>query len=169
MKKQIKNDKMKESKKVYKNRKVWRITAIVIVVVFALIIIGGAIKAHYIRSSFIKPTQEQIDLATKAATKKLQSTGANMATFQTQTSKKMRAIHEDNITRIVMQVSFYNNTTTHMYLVDVSSGEVLLHSQTDIYSALENKDNDRENHHIMRGHEEFWYPSGFYGIFGRMK
>jgi hypothetical protein len=116
-------------------RRIWKILAISIIVVFAVFIILGIMKSHYIRSSFVKPTQEQINYAEKVASEKLQSTGVNASSFEFKASDRMRKINDDGTT--VMQVSFFNNSTTHMYLVDINSGEILMHSQTDIYKQLD--------------------------------
>ena len=102
------------------NKRFWRILAVAVVVLFAVIIAGGLIKAHYIRSSFIKPTQNQINYATKIATEELQSTGRNASAFQFQVGRKMRKLHDDATTKTIIQVSFYNNATTHIYLVDIN-------------------------------------------------
>lgn len=103
------------------------------IAVFALILAGGIIKVYYFRSSFVKPAQMQIDYAKKIAAEKLQSMEINASAFQIQTGKRMRALKENGVSRTVMQVSFYNNSTTHAYLIDVNSGEVLWHSEIDIY------------------------------------
>ena len=127
-----------------KNQKkeVWRIVAIAVVVLFAVVIMGGLLKAYYIKSSFVKPTHAQIDYATKIAAEKLQSIRVNSSAFQIQVGRKMRILHDDGAAKIIIQVSFYNNSTTHTYLVDVNSGKVFLHSETDIYGALGNRHNE---------------------------
>ena len=127
---------MKNQKKEQK-QKIWKIVAIAMIVVFAALLAGGLIKAHYIKSSFVKPTQTQIDYATKIAAEKLQSMGGNVSSFQIQAGRRMRILHDNGITRTIMQVSFYNNATTHTYLVDIDSGEILSHSETDTYIKLE--------------------------------
>ena len=124
---------MKKQKKEEKQKIIWKIVAIAVIAIFGVLIIGGLIKAHYIRSSFVKPTQAQIDYAAKIATEKLQSMGENVSAFQIQTGKRMRTHKENGVSRTIIQVSFSNNSTTHIYLVDVNSGEVLLHSETETF------------------------------------
>ena len=131
-----KNKKNEENpKKICNKSKCWRILAITAIVIFAIFIIGGIIKAHYFKPDFIKPTKEQIDSATNIATEKLQSTGANISDFTTQIGKGIHRPRDDSAGNII-QVSFLSNVTTHTYIVDVSSGEIILHSQTDIYKQL---------------------------------
>ena len=152
MKNQKKYEKHQQQSKItgnYHGKKIWKITAIAVVVLFAVIILGALIKANYIRSSFVKPTQAQINYATKIATEKLQSMGGNASAFHIQAGGRMRRLHDDGAARTTMQVSFYNNSTTHTYLIDVNSGEILLHSQTDTYIVFggykkKHYNNDRE-------------------------
>ena len=111
--------------------------AIAVIIIFALFLAGGLIKAMYIRNSFVKPAQAQIDYATKIAREKLQSTGVNSSAFQVQTGRMMRTMHDNMGTKTMLQVSFYSNSTTHTYLVDVGSGKIILHSETDLYVPLD--------------------------------
>lgn len=118
----------------------WKVVAVAAILLFAIFIVSGIMKAHYFKPSFTKPTQEQIDYATKLASDRLESTGANISDFKIKFGQGMRTPQPQNekSKRTIIQVSFYNNVTTHIYLVDVNSGEVLLHSQTDIYIPLDN-------------------------------
>ena len=136
-------------------KRIWKIIAIAVIAIFALIIAGGLIKAHYIRSSFVKPTQAQIDYAAKIATEKLQSSGGNSSMFQIQVGRKMRRLHEDGINMTIIQVSFNNKVTSHTYLIDVNSGKVLLHSQTDMYIAFgEHQKKSRYGDHKFFGYDK---------------
>ena len=149
MKNQKKYEKHQQQSKItgnYHGKKIWKITAIAVIVIFVMLIVGVLIKTNYIKSSFKKPTQAQIDSATKIATKKLESIGGNASKFQIQVGK-MRMLNDDKVARAIMQVSFYNTSTSHTYLIDVNSGEILLHSQTDIYRALESQ---HQAHHRQK-------------------
>jgi hypothetical protein len=115
-----------------KNNRIWKFVAIAVVVVFIGFIISGLIKAHQIRESFVVPTKTQMDYADKIAKEKLTAMIGNISGYQIQTSQRMR-IFQDGKERTIIQVAFQKNATTHTFLVDVSTGEVLLHTQTDIY------------------------------------
>jgi hypothetical protein len=112
----------------------WKIIAVLVIIIFSAFIIGGIIKAHHIKSLFVEPTKEQTDYAKTIATEKLQSTGANISNFQVIVGERMRKPYDDP--RTIIQVSFYNNATTHIYLVDVNSVEVLLHSETEVFGSF---------------------------------
>ena len=154
----MKNQKNEEKQKFMAAHKIhgqriWKIVAIAVIVVFVLLILGGLIKAYYFRSSLIKPTQAQIDYATKIATEKLQSMGVNSSAFQIEVGRKMRRLHQEGTERTIMQVSFYNNVTSHTYLIDVNTGEVLLHSETDTYIAFgEHQKKRYGNEHVFFEH-----------------
>ena len=136
----------KQNSKKKSSQKIWKIVSVSVIILFVVIIIGGLIKALYIKSSFVKPTQEQIDFAGKIATERMKSMHQNASMFQMRTNM-MRKMHEDGKTRGMMQVSFYNNSTMHTFLVDVNSGEVLLHSETDVYGSWMN--NQKYSHHYF--------------------
>ncbi len=48
----------------------------------------------------------------------------------------IRKIPFDGSSQNIIQVSFNKNMTTHTYVIDIDSGEVIMHSQTDIYKEL---------------------------------
>ena len=131
----------------HKGKKIWKITAMAVLLITALLIAGGLIKVYYFKSFYIKPTQTQIDYATKIATAKLQSAGSNASAFQVQAGRKMRRLHESGSERTIMQISFNNDITSHEYLIDVNTGEVLLHSETDAYIPFgENRKKHKNNY-----------------------
>jgi hypothetical protein len=117
---------------------IWKIIAIIVVLIFAFFIIGGIIKSYHFRSSFVKPTQEQIDYSTKIAIEKLTSLGFNPSDYQIHVANMMRRNYEkdDKNKDNIIQVAFYNNQSSHTFIIDVTSGEVLIHSQNDIYKQM---------------------------------
>jgi len=115
---------------------VWKIVAIAMVGIFAVLIIMGLIKAHNIKSSFTSPTNAQIDLARNLAIEKFESIGGNTSAFQIRVEDRMRRPRDEINNRTILQVVFYNDTTTHIFLVDVNSGKVIMHSETEMYEKL---------------------------------
>jgi hypothetical protein len=133
--------------------KVWKIVAIGVIAIFVLFIVVGLIKEHYIRSSFVRPTQAQIDYATRIARDRLQSSGKDVSSFHIEVGERMPRPPNDKNARTLLQVLFYNDTTTHAYLVDISSGEVIMHSETEIYKDFWKQDKKRQD-------EKAWFPWG---------
>lgn len=119
----------------------WKVIAIVAIVLFAVFVVSGLMKAHRFKNSFIKPTDKQLELAKDVAIKSLESTGANASEFKISFGKVMprRLEEKSEQSKIIIPVSFSNNQTTHVYLVDADSGELLMHSQTDIYKQIGNQ------------------------------
>jgi|GEM_PF-3865429 len=118
---------------------VWKIVAIVVIVAFALLIIGGALKARHFKESFVKPTQAQVESAETIATAKLLSLGLNASDYNISAADRMPSIDREGKKQSILQVTFYSSKTTHMFLVDMNSGEVLQHVQTDVYGDFENR------------------------------
>ncbi|MEK6967124.1 MAG: hypothetical protein AABX51_00670 [Nanoarchaeota archaeon] len=116
-----------------KSQRIWKIVAIAMIAVFALFVIGGLIKSYHLKSLFIEPTQAQADSAVKIATEKLQSLGMNASKFQIRVGGKVSLFRDDTASRRIIQVTFSNNTLSHTYLIDLSNGEILLHSEAQSY------------------------------------
>lgn len=137
----MKKQRMEEKKsavkitKIEKGQRVWKIVAVAVVIIFVLIVLGVSIKIYHYKSALTKPTQSQIDYATKIAEKKLQSTGNNASAFQIHVGSRIKTFSNDGASRSIIQVSFMNNSASHTYLIDLNSGEVLLHTETDAYGA----------------------------------
>ncbi len=112
----------------------WKITTLIIIALFLLFIVIGLFKVYHLKSSFVKTTQEQKDFAVKIATDKLHTMGINESTYKITVADKMRAIKEGNSQNKVLQVIFYGNSTMQLFLINVDSGEIILHSKTEIYS-----------------------------------
>ncbi|MBI2656335.1 hypothetical protein HYX03_01180 [Candidatus Woesearchaeota archaeon] len=148
-----KHDEKQKSKAVsgYHRKRIWKTVAISVVAVFVLIIAGGLVRVNYLRSSFVKPSQSQTDYAAKIAAEKLQSMNVNPSAFQMNVGRKIRRLHDDEAARSIIQVAFNNNASSHTYLIDVNTGEVLLHSETDVYGAWTN--------HKMYSHRDSFYSS----------
>jgi hypothetical protein len=127
-----------------KHTHLWKTVAIMMIIAFAVLIIGSAIKAYHFRSSFMRPSESQIEYAKTVAIQKLQSMGINPADYQTRTPDEMRIIPTEGVKRSVLQVSFHNKETAHTFLVDVNSGDILLHTETDVYIPLGNERNPSE-------------------------
>ena len=116
----------------------WKVVAIAVIVLFGLFIIGGLKRAHDIRSEFITPTKEQVDSAKQIAAIMFESKGNILSDFQIRVNEKIRKPHDvnKNDEKMILQVAVYNNTITHIYLVDVNSGKVVMHSETEFYEPM---------------------------------
>lgn len=142
MKNKIKEVKQNSSATHDTNQRIyWKIVAISVMLIFLLIVIGVLIKVYHYRSSLTKPTQAQTDEAARIATKKLQSMGDNVSAFKIHVGTKIRSLNDNGVPRKILQVSFANNATSHTFLIDISKGEILLHSETEVYVAFGERQN----------------------------
>jgi hypothetical protein len=113
---------------------VWKLVAICFIVIFAIFIVFGLIRAYHSKSSFVIPSQDQKDLALKVATEKFVSSGGNLSDFKVIVSDRMHKSHDGKSD--ILQVSLYNNVINHVYIVDVDTGALLLHSETETFDGF---------------------------------
>jgi hypothetical protein len=131
----------KPASKSQKPANLWKIAAIVVILVFGLLMVGAAIKAYHFRSSFVRPTEAQIEYAKAIAVEKLLEEGENASSFDIYTADRMPSIVAGGTKRSILEVTLYNDAVMHTYLVDANSGEVLLHTKTEAYVLFGPEDN----------------------------
>lgn len=114
----------------------WKVVSIAVIVLFALFVVVGIIKAYHFRQPFTQATQSQAAHAKGIAIKKLQSMGENASNYEIRAAEKIRKFRMGNNSRSIMQVLFYSNKTMHVFLIDLESDELILHSKTEIYKEI---------------------------------
>jgi len=121
-----------QKNKMHKNaRNVWKYVAVGFIVVFAVFILGGVLKAYNMRNSFGKATSEEKDLAVKVASAKLEELGIDSSKFQLRISDQIKK--KDKNGPDTVHIIFYSQGVTHSFLIDVDSGTILIHSLTEVY------------------------------------
>ncbi|MBU2561736.1 MAG: hypothetical protein KKD17_05545 [Nanoarchaeota archaeon] len=131
---------MKKNIPATKKRNVWKIVAIAMVVVFVLIVAGGIIKLHRFKASFAAATEEQTSSAEAAVMQDLESRGLNISEYTVRVSHKVIGMREGGDDRNIMQVFAEANSSRHSYLIDMDSGKIMLHSQTETYGWMADMD-----------------------------
>lgn len=116
----------------------WKVVSIAVIALFVLFVVIGIIKAYHFRQPFTQATQSQAAHAKGIAIKKLQSMGENTSNYEIRAAEKIRKFRMGGNSRSIMQVSFYSNKTTHVFLIDLESDEPILHSKTEIYKEIGN-------------------------------
>jgi len=114
---------MSDNKKKSGNKKTYKITAIIVVAIFVVIIVLGIL--HEFRPER-KLTQSQILAAKSIISKDLSAKGDNIARYTFSADAK----HRNDI-----QIVLKSNSTIHEYLVNINSSQILIHTQTDIYNS----------------------------------
>lgn len=123
---------------------VFKIIAIVVVALFALILVGGLIKMYRFHSGFSAMSQQQAETAKAVAMQDLQSRGKDAAAYEIQVMPKIRKMGGAGNGLSVAQVSFHNPQTMESYLIDIDSGRILMHSETDYYDGLIQEGREKE-------------------------
>jgi hypothetical protein len=126
---------------------VWKIVAIVFIILFCAALIGGLFRISRPRSSFTAPTREQIDSAKAVVAQELEKHGDDINNYEVVVSSmigKFRdmgiglspgppgrqdppGMHEGR----VIHISLHGNSTSHFYLIDIDSGKAVMHSLTE--------------------------------------
>jgi len=118
------------------NLNVWKIVAVVFIILFCIALIGGLFKIYHFKSSFTTPTQDQIDSAKAIVAQELQNEGDNIDGYEVTVSKNIRRFGRMDSSKNTIQVSLRKNATSHLFIIDIDSGNVLMHSQTDFYGSM---------------------------------
>jgi len=114
---------------------IFKITSIVVVLIFVLIIAAGLIREYY-PSPSAKPTESQILAAKTVVASALQSEGDALSNYRFVASDRIRHLSRNEDSKRVLEVSAYNNMTRHTYLIDMDSNGIVVHSQVDFYGNI---------------------------------
>ena len=126
---------------------VWKIVAVVFIILFCAALVGGLFRISRPRSPFMAPTQEQIDSAKAIVAWELEKSGDDIKNYDVVVSNMIGkfndigmgvsprppgrqnavGIHEGK----VIHISLHGNSTSHFYLIDIDSGKIIMHSLTE--------------------------------------
>jgi len=121
----------KEDKKDDAPRKnILKIISIIVIAIFILIIIFGAAK-EYILAPSNKPTTVEMNSAESIIASDLLAKGDNINNYQVTFGQKIKTLDNvDNLTSII-QVCLSNNSKRHVYIIDVTSSQVVMQTESD--------------------------------------
>jgi uncharacterized protein YpmB len=122
--------------------KVWKITAIIFIILFIVIIVSALVRLSRSRPPLIEPTDAQVSIVKGIALTDLSNRGEQIQNFSVSTSPDIRPVSVGQATKKVLEVSVYNDSIRHLYIIDVDSGNVLLYSKTESFGFI-NYSNDR--------------------------
>ena len=125
--------KQKKSEKADK-KNIWKIVALIFIGIFILIIAGGLIRSYYFRPHFIPLSEQQIDSAKTAVYNDLAGKGINAPMESIKVANEVRPIRPDKEEKKIIEVSAEVDSIRHIYLIDANSNEILMHSQTEFFS-----------------------------------
>jgi len=134
----------------------WKIIAIAIIAVFAVILVCGLVKLYYFKSSFDPITPEQQSLINKAINQDLMSKNDSIDNYAENMPNKIRMMDNDDKKRAVVPVFLQNNATRHLYVMDANSGEIMSHTVTTDYISTcdkkfkeDGREYQKEGFHMM--------------------
>jgi exonuclease III len=88
------------------------------------------------RPAFDLANTSQIEAAKSIAVNDLAVRGENVTQYQFKVSDKIREIPGDAEHKKVIEVTLYNESVHNLYIIDVQSGTILMHSRTEFYDGL---------------------------------
>jgi hypothetical protein len=123
-----------------KKRNIWKLLSILFIVLFLFVVLGGVWRAYHFKHSFTKATSTQTDVARNLAISDLTNKGINTNGLAFRISDEIRKNPMDkdynkNSTQI-LEVSAYNASERHMYIIDINSAKILVYSKTQFYDGL---------------------------------
>jgi len=114
-------------------RNVWKIVAIVFILLFVAALAAGYFRAHRFKSSFKATTPDIADFAKAVVATELKANGEDIANYEVHIGNKVRKVNREGVSTNIMHVSLQNDSTRQAYLVDLTNGEVVMHSKTEYY------------------------------------
>jgi hypothetical protein len=133
-----------------KTMNIWKIVAVVFIVLFCLALAGGLFRIYHSGPLPNAPTHEQMDSAKAIVAQELANNGDDISNYEVTVSTQIRRLERGSAPFFGMEgpegsqgfavempagntihVSLRSNSTTHFYLVNVDSGKIIMHSFTE--------------------------------------
>ncbi len=114
-------------------RNIWKIFAIVVVIVFLLILAGGVMRLYKFKSEFTPATDAQIEAAKMLVTADLEARGINITDYDITVPDRIHDMDKKGTGRTMLPARAYSNSSKHDYMIDLEAGMIVMHSQTDTY------------------------------------
>lgn len=131
----------KTKNQIDKSNIVWKGAALVFVAIFCAIIIVGVIRLYRFQSTYQPASQAEITLAENAVAQDLNSSGDSISNYQVAVSNDTRTIADDGLNETIIQVSLFSPSKRQSYLLDASSGQIVMHTITTFYGVMQNISN----------------------------
>lgn len=113
-----------------RKRNIWKVVSIIFIALFVLIIASAFIRNYLFRPTFTTPNQAQIDMAKDLAINDITQRGENPNDYTLGVSTRIKS-PPGQPNRNVIEVSLYNSTIKHTYIIDTDLQSILMHSRTE--------------------------------------
>ncbi len=121
---------MARAKKTDSETKVWKIIAIVMMAAFLCMIVFGIIRAYEFRPHCRTAPQQKLDMAQRQVGIDLHNHNESIDTYKQFVFNRTQRIMQDDTSKEVIQISLYNGSTIHYYLIDANTGQIVMHTET---------------------------------------
>jgi len=113
-------------------RNIWKIVSLIFIALFVIVVAAGFLLVSHFRSNLLPPTSEQVTAAEAIVAQDLAANGDDIANYEVTVSPTARK----RTSQTILQVRLTQNATEHLYLLDLESSTILVHSQTTVYGNL---------------------------------
>jgi hypothetical protein len=79
--------------------------------------------------------ETQISSAKEVALSALEVQGKNSSDYEVRIMPQFRQMREKNNSLSLVEVSFYNQNETQLFLIDINTNKIVMHSETEFYDA----------------------------------
>ena len=117
-------------KNLKKKINIWKTIAIIFIILFVLILIGGLFNAHRFRSPDMRATDSEIENAKNIALNDLKDRGEDITNFLFRSSDMIRGIDKESLYKKTLEVSLYNQSVRYSYIINIDSNVILVYSKT---------------------------------------
>jgi hypothetical protein len=114
-------------------RSILKIISLTVVVIFIVIIVIGLLKEHYEKPS-VKLTENDLLAAKDVVSTALQARGDDISNYEFTASSQIRIIGIGKDFARLVQACLSNNQTRHVYLIDLNSKNIMMHSEAYTYT-----------------------------------
>jgi hypothetical protein len=132
-----------------KKKNIWKIISIVFIAIFALMLISALIRTYHFRPPVMNPSDSQISIVKNIAINDLKSKGEYDTEYDVRLSPSIRPIRVSEESRNIMEISFYNESVRHSYIINVDTASIQVYSKTLFYDGIDHSfDKDPEKQRI---------------------
>ncbi len=124
------------------------------IVLFVIALVLGITRYVSHESPHVKPTEAQLTMVKETVVNDLLKQGKNASAYELEILPKFRTEKEENTTILIAQVSAEKVSDAHVYLINVNSNTILMHSQTEFYNGFLGKRKGKFEHFASERDEE---------------
>lgn len=138
----MKKNKTKKENKLLKDEKpktnFWKIFSLIFIGVFLVVVILGLLRLYHFKSSFEKSTSDEAKTAESAIYNYMELNGRNISADRIKAFDRVTRMPFNGSEKKMIGVMVFDNAAEEMFLVDIESNEIMMHSKTEFFGWLNN-------------------------------